>query len=170
MTDDTPARVLGIDPGRDGGAAIVCAEEGLLWSCRWRTRRSGTLGVFIGGGPSVTMASSPVLGEYLRDEADRLGALTVWVEDQHIRRGTGGYALRLAYQAGQLTAAVEAAGLPVAKVQPSRWRRLSEVTYARGDDPKAAALARCEALGWTPDTTDEAEAMLIALAGTMSAS
>jgi hypothetical protein len=113
--------VLGIDPGNEGGAALVV--DGVLtdWCC-WRARKGAGFAVWRSNGEKTQAPHfAAIVSEHLR----WLVPAVVAVERLHLQRGRSGI-LTLAEGTGELIGALRYYSPTVQIVRPSpdQWARL----------------------------------------------
>lgn len=139
--------IYGVDPSNASAGVARWAESPAGWRCA----ESETL--------------CPWSEEVSVAVAARGGKSTAYVEvpQNGTHKSRGGVHWAGGMLIGSLRRVVPLPRRNVKKVTPSRWRRL--VFRNRPDDWKLGALDVCAAMGLEVDSEDEAEAVLIGLAG-----
>lgn len=164
-------RVLGIDPGHDGAAALLNAAGGLaaLWSWR-RIQRNGldayavVCVAMVDGEWRSSAWTLPTLGrvgakigEWLPSEP------TVIARELPYVGRSAGASLSVAFSSGEVIGPIRAlsSGREVEGVKPSEWRSALGVSNGKRADAKAQA----EVIAWTVPGLSDALAVLARAGG-----
>ena len=159
MPPSDPVRILGIDPGLNGAAAIYWVQPQL-----WKVVDLPTV-----GDSAQRRINAPALREWIMGNGGASGPHHAFIESVHaLPKEAASFSFRYGRAIGALEATVACWNIPMTLVVPQQWKRFYNLRGPDKEQSRALAIRRFPtASGWLERKKDHgrAEAMLIAYFG-----